>query len=67
MTRLLYGDPSVAAQELERAERHERKLIDGTGCHNCTHGERAWGQYACMINRQHPECVRWHYRERSEL
>lgn len=55
--RMLYGDPSVAAQRLEQFERDNARKLAGTGCEHCAHGEEAWGQAVCMIGLKHPGCV----------
>lgn len=63
----LMGDPSVVAQELERAQRHEQRLLTGKSCESCAHGEIAWGEWHCMAGQKLPVCVfRGRYVERSE-
>lgn len=55
--RLLYGDPSRVAEKLEELERSNARKLAGTGCEHCAHGEAAWGEWFCMVNRRHPGCV----------
>lgn len=55
--RMLYGDPSRAAERLEEFERSNRRKLEGTGCEFCEHEGTAWGYTVCMINRTHPGCV----------
>ena len=54
---MLYRDPMIAAQVLERFERENARKLEGTGCQHCEHGEEAWGESVCMINLRHPGCV----------
>lgn len=55
--RLLYGDPSRAAERLEEIEKSNARKLSGTGCEHCANGEQACGEWVCMINRRHPWCV----------
>lgn len=57
MSRLLYGDPCIAAMALEKAQRREQRMLAGTGCDTCQHASHLWDLTVCEIGRRHPGCV----------
>lgn len=62
----LHGDPSEAAEHLERFERAQQRKEAGTGCDSCAHCVNAWGKDYCMVNETHPACVHRGKYERAE-